>query len=415
MLYKYAHPEYFDDWKNPDFNKINENLILWGAGRIGGIAAHCLKKKGIHFTAFCDIAKDKWGTYFCGHKVISPDDLKKEFPKATILISTVFHNSICNILTADGYSSFFDCSSLFMEIDFTDYNFWMRPEYAIRNVEQYLSVIKEQGKKEHAVDQIFLSITTKCSLRCKNCSSFIPYHSTPCHYSQGQIMEDFFTVLNTLEHIRIVNFYGGEPLLHPELSNMIRSLADETRIERISVITNGTIIPKEDLLDAMHKEKRFLLRISDYGALSSKLKELKNVLEKYDIKYEIANYTYWDQPSKIGYMISSKKELKTKFQHCTSGNVVFLLNRKLYLCSTASTLCNINVFPPSENNYVDLAKPYLSEDELHRQIQEYISRLGTEKYFDACQYCSGNHCVQFEHKIPVAEQTEELLAFEKLY
>lgn len=415
MIYKYAHPEYFDGWKVPDLETYNGNLILWGAGRIGGIAAHCLKKRGIPFTAFCDIAKDKWGTTFCGHKVISPDELKKTYSNAVILITAVFHNSISNSLITDGFTSFFDCSSLFLEIDFSDYEFWMSPDYAIRNVEQYLSAIIEQEKSEHSIDQIFLNITTKCSLRCKNCSLFIPYQSAPCHYCQEQIMEDCFTVLNALGHVRIVNFYGGEPMLHPGLPSMIRRLSDETRIERISIITNGTIIPNEDLLSAIKAEKRFLMRISDYGALSSKLGALKDILEKNKIKYEIANYTYWDEPSKIGYMKSTEEELISKFMHCTACNVVFLLNRKLCLCSTASALCNMDVFPPSENNYVDLNRNYPSDQILKQSIKDFISRAGTGKYFDACQYCSGNHCVQFEHKVPVAEQTKELLKLDKLY
>ena len=98
MVYQYPHPEYFRDWNKPDFLVHDRSIILWGAGKVGGVAAHCLKKRGVLFEAFCDIAKDKWGTEFCGHPVISPEELQKYYPNAIVLISAVFsvpHWPIC--------------------------------------------------------------------------------------------------------------------------------------------------------------------------------------------------------------------------------------------------------------------------------------------------------------------------------
>ena len=189
MIYRYEFPERFSDWEKPDFSRYKGNLILWGAGKIGGMAAHCLKKRGVEFAAFCDIAKDKWGTVFCGHPVISPEDLKRDYPDAAVIISCVFHTNISSRLSADGFSSIFDCTSLFMEIDFDGYDFWMTPEYAIRNVEQYLATVKERTTNRNTIDQIFLSITTKCTLRCKDCSVFIPYVPSPCNYASSEIRE----------------------------------------------------------------------------------------------------------------------------------------------------------------------------------------------------------------------------------
>lgn len=415
MIYHYDHPEKFFNWEKIDFSQYSGNLILWGAGRIGGVAAHCLKKQGIEFLAYCDIATDKWGTTFCGHKVISPEDLKLKYPDAAVIISNVFHNTVYQQLRENGFFKIFDCSSLFMEIDFDGYDFWMQPEYAIRNVEQYLAAILEQVANSNEIDQIFLNITTKCTLRCRHCSLFIPYVSSPCNYEAATIMADLYKVLNVLKHVRIINFYGGEPLMHPELPSMIRQLAQERRIDRISVITNGTIMPGEELLSAMKAEKRFLVRISDYGTLSSKLDEIRETLEKNHIQYEVANYSYWDRPSKIKYMDCTEEELTAKFKLCTACNVLFMLNSKIYLCSTGSAVCNLGVFPESQNNYVDLSSEYESEDMLQQIISDFIARPKQGDYLDACRYCSGNHCVQFENKVPVAEQAKGPLTFGKLY
>ena len=415
MIYYYPHPEMFENFEKPDFMKYSGNLIVWGAGRIGGVAEHCLRKAGVKILAFCDIAEDKWGTEFCGHKVISPETLKKNYPNAAILISTVFHSTIYETVSNYGYKNVFDCTSLFLKIDFDGYDFWMLPDYAIRNMEQYMAAVYRQIRKDNSIDQIFLNITTKCSLRCRDCSMFIPYVNNPCIYDADEIMKDFKSVLDCLGYIRIVNFYGGEPLLHPKLAEMILSLKDEKRVDRISIITNGTIIPNERLMQVLKDEPRIMIRISDYGVLSSKLKELEQRFSEYHIAYEVANYTYWDAPSKIALCNDSEEQLIEKFQLCTACNVLFLLNRKLYLCSTGSAVNNIGAFPKSENNYVDIAKYIDSIDLLKKKIIHFIERPQKKQYIDACRYCSGGHCVSFENKLPVAVQTKDKLEFPKLY
>ena len=415
MIYYYPHPEMFENFEKPDFMKYSGNLIVWGAGRIGGVAEHCLRKAGVKILAFCDIAKDKWGTKFCGHEVISPETLKKNYPNAAIIISAVCHSAIYETISNYGYQNVFDCSSLFLKIDFEGYNFWMLPEYAIRNVEQYMAAVYEQIRKENSIDQIYLNITTKCSLRCRDCSVFIPYVNNPCIYDADEIMKDFKHVLDCLGYIRIVNFYGGEPLIHPKLAEMILELKDEKRIDRISIITNGTIIPNERLLQVLKDEPRIMIRISDYGILSSKLKELEQILSEYHIAYEVSNYTYWDAPSKIALCNESEEQLMEKFQLCTACNILFLLNRKLYLCCTVSAVNNIGGFPPSETNYVDLEKYSKTKEILEKEIQQYVARPKNKQYMDACKYCSGLHCIHFEDKVPVAVQTKDKLEFPKLY
>lgn len=414
MIYKYPYPEKFEEFEKIDFKKYSGNLVVWGAGRIGGMAAHCLKQQKVEICAFCDVAEDKWGKEFCGHTIICPSDLKEKYPNAAVLISTVFHTVISEDLKKMGYNKIFDCSSLFMEIDFTNYDFWMEPDYAIRNVEQYLGAIYEQTFKTNKIDQIFLNITTKCSLCCRDCSMFIPYVTSPCNYDANVIMNDFFNVLDCLGHIRIVNFYGGEPLLHPHLAEMIEKLKDDNRIDRISIITNATIMLNEKLLSVLENEKRTWVRISDYGALSSKSEDIKKVLEDRKIKYEIANYTYWDAPSQIGFTAEDEETLKRKFEECTACNVIFLLNRKLYLCSTGSAVNNIGAFPLSESNYVDMEKYNEEKETLYKKIKEYIDRPKKKEYLDACRYCSGGHCIQFENKHPVAVQTSKRLEFDKV-
>jgi len=412
MVYFYPQSELFENFVKPDFEKLTE-VILWGAGRIGGMAEYCLRKRGVKICAFCDTAKDKWGTEFCGYKVINPEQMLELYPDATVIISCIYYSVVYEELRKMGYENIYECSSLFLEIDFDEYDFWMSPNNAIRNIEMYMSSLYRQVRKENSVDQIYLNITTKCTLRCRDCTLFIPYVKNPCIYNSADIIEDLINVLNCLEHVRVVNFYGGEPLIHPDLAKMIRQLSTERRIDRISVITNGTIVPSDELLTAMKNESRIRVRISDYGALSSKKEEIIRLLEANHIDYEVTNYQYWDENSRIEPCNDSEEQLKEKFYQCSFCNYLSIIDRKAYICHAASAVNTIGALPPTEDNYVDLVKYPLPL--LREKLFAYIERPKKREYIDACKYCSGVYTLNFEHKIPVAVQTKEKMELTKLY
>lgn len=411
MIYKYAHPEYFKEWEKPDFNQIKEPIVLWGAGKLGGAADHCLKKRRVEYVAFCDFAKDKWGTRYCGHEVISPDELQKRYPTAVVIVSASHYNNIYDMARERGYTKIYDYHSLFMEIDFSGYDFWANREYICRFIEVCLAVLLEQKAPVGRIDQLCLNITTKCSLRCRDCSAYIPYVASPRHYAAKDIMVDLNKILDSVQYVRNVVFLGGEPLLHPELADMIRSLKNEKRLERITAITNGTILPSEDALQAMRDEKRFTMRISDYGTLSGKKDELIKTLEQYGIQYEITNYTYWERPARIGITGESEEQLAAKFKLCTTSASMFLINRRGYLCVAGCAGCGmVGAFPDSPDNYIDL----LDDHDFTQKLNRFLGRRNTDKYMDACRYCSGNYTIHFEGKIPVAVQVEGLLKFPPL-
>lgn len=106
----------------------------------------------------------------------------------------------------------------------------------------------------------------------------------------------------------------------------------------------------------------------------------------------------------------TKEQLVSKFKHCAACNNLFLINRKGYLCSTGSAACNMGVFPDSKNNYIDLR----DDEDFSQKLDDFVKRPRKGDYMDACKYCTGLHCVQFEEKVPVAVQAKELLKFPPL-
>lgn len=412
MIYHYPHPEYFNGLEHPDFTRYSGNLILWGAGRIGGVAAHCLKQRGIKILAFCDTAIDKQGGEFCGYPVISPQEMKNSYPDAAVIVTSTFQDKIYQKLRQFGFGVVFNCVSLFLEFDYEGYDFWLTPEYANRMVYQYMehTALRVMGIKK--LERILLVITTRCSLRCKNCDSLIPYMKNHQHYNADDIAMDIEHVLEVIGSIRRISLFGGEPLLHPELPKILNRFLKDDRIGFVDVITNGTIAPSDDFLAvACSFPEKFLMRISDYGELSRNIEKIKMLLSKNALKHEITNYSYWDRLQQMGHTGETEEELIVKYRDCTT-RTMYVNNGKLLICSPVTWLSQLGVLPNAELNYADLRA---HENVRKTHIADYIRNRYADKYIDACKFCSGNHCVQFENKVPVAEQTTELLNSDDLF
>lgn len=413
MIYQYPHAKLFEGWTIPDFESYQGNIVLWGAGKVGGVAAHCFKKRGVKISAFCDISKEKWGTTFCGHKVISPEELKKQHPNAAVVVSNSFPSSVYPQLMSMGFKNVFDCVSLFMEIDFENYEFWMTPEFSSRIIENYMRNILFYKRKNFFLERILLVINSKCTLRCRYCDAYIPYIKSPKNFNADHMIDNCKDVFDAVGSVQAVDILGGEPLIHPHLKKILMYLKTEQRVEKVQVITNGTIVPNNDIINII-KDDKFRVRISNYGKLSSHMDEILRLLEKENIKFEITNYIYWDSLPQIKATNETHEELSAKFQACTT-NLFYLQDGKLFYCNAVAGLQNVDakILPESENNYLDLSN-YKLKTEREAHIVNFLNRLYKGEYIDACRYCSGSHCIQFENKVPVAEQTKELLTFPRM-
>ena len=72
--------------------------------------------------------------------------------------------------------------------------------------------------------QLAFHITTACTLNCKQCVSLVPHFKGKGivgHISLEQIRQEIAAVFQIYDHIEDVTISGGEPLLHPNLSEIV--------------------------------------------------------------------------------------------------------------------------------------------------------------------------------------------------
>jgi organic radical activating enzyme len=404
--YVYRNPEYFSDIPDIDYSKYNGKLILYGAGKIGGIAAHALKKRGVDFVCFVDQMKEKQGTTFFGHPVISPEEMYEKYKDAPVMVSCIHARSLNTLFLEDGFTNIISAVPLLLEFDYDDYTGSETFGFVSRFVTQFLNV-QHVGRKENIVS-IFLNITSRCTLKCKECSAYIPYLSGYEDLDKNTVFKMISYLSASFNKIKNLNVQGGEPLLHRDLAAILRQALSFDNIEQVSIVTNGTLMPDPEVIE-IAKDPRVLMRISNYGKLSVNLLRLITLCEKNDIRYEDTNYSYWHQVTLPERFHETDEQLRTKVLNCVIELATF--GKYVATCQFALHMIRLGALPEFENSFLNIDN-YKSEEDFARAVQQYLSSKESGQWFETCRYCYGPHTLS--PAIPVAEQAKERLYFEKI-
>lgn len=273
----------------------------------------------------------------------------------------------------------------------------------------YLKIFKRILKlrfkilKKPCIPNLDFQITTKCTLRCEQCSILIPYYPQENQYAET--FESFKTRLdNLLKNVDCICkllVLGGEPFLNKELANMIEYASKKKQIKFIETVTNSTILPDESLLTVYKKYRnKNHIAISDYTSnpklRNLKIDELKQILDKYNIPF-ICNYYPWTFMGHVHKENRTKEELIRMKNNCYQQYCHGYYNGDLYLCSRIFGMrmsYDKQIGTSSDNtvsDYVEITSENCSQE---------IVKLFCKPYFDACDYCH----IKPDKKIPCAVQ-----------
>lgn len=411
VIYRFSHPEWFDRIEKPRLTP-EDTIILWGAGKIGSVTAHAVEKRGLDIKAFVDSAKDKQGKTFCGYKIISPEELYEQYSDAAVIVSCAYPN-VYQELVERGFKRVYDPHSFLMEIDFNGYAGGLTQEFAIRITQNTLENYAMYFGTGRLIDKLYFVITDKCTLNCKNCDGYIPYHKDPKNDTADTIFACYQKVMKACEYVESIDIFGGEPLVHPDVAEITSHFVADSRCSHVSIITNGTIVPSQDLIEVMRSPKCFL-RVSDYGEYSHKKAEIVHLCSKEHINCEVTNYTYWDRVPVISKTNETPLQLDKKYAECVR-NYFYIKHGKLFQCTFTLGLSNLGeqLLPNFERNYVDLLQT--DEAKVVDEIKSFAKQIHEQRHIDACKYCPGSHCIHFEDKVPVAEQAKGKLPIDLLF
>ena len=90
--------------------------------------------------------------------------------------------------------------------------------------------------------RIEINVVEHCNLSCRACSHLSPL--MPRRMVSPRQLTDELGLLGRVYHARWVRLVGGEPLLHPQLLEVIEAARQTKIADRVSVVTNGILLTK---------------------------------------------------------------------------------------------------------------------------------------------------------------------------
>ena len=87
-----------------------------------------------------------------------------------------------------------------------------------------------------------INIVEHCNLRCRACTHLSPV--LPKHFvDPGALCADL-TALARSYHADVLKILGGEPLLHPNLPDVMRAARESQVADKLEIWTNGLLLPR---------------------------------------------------------------------------------------------------------------------------------------------------------------------------
>ena len=403
MIFHYPYPDRLALIPKPDLDSVKGNIIIYGTEITGDVTAHALEQRGLEFIAFADSDKRKHGQKYLGHNIISPKELIDCHLNAIVLIASSSFRLILSTLVDLGLmmNQIYPCSHIIENVDLAGCILPFSEELLIRSINRYNSGIFFffNTSNYKIISELFIMPTTKCSLRCKECLFGIPNWNNRKNYDISQIISLVNKLIDLNYQIDTVSIIGGEPLLFHGLSTLVDELCNLSKVDHVTIVTNGTLSINEKLLTVLIKNKnKTIVRISNYGKVSYKVNEIEKILNENQVRYEDTKLDKWYKVPKIKNLKLSDNEVKMKYSQCIcctkDTGRIYTLGERYYPCWFSMVVENRGFLLP-ENDFV-----YLYDYDLAVGINKLFTR---EKFLEACRYCMKSS-KEMKISVPVAEQ-----------
>lgn len=360
--------EYDEMYKN--IEKKNR-YYLFGAGDYGHQFLAMFKDE-INIAGFIDNSADKIGTTIEGIPCYAFNDINLKDDEAIILtMSQIARVKPVEQLLKSG------------KVHNVDYFL----------IEEFISVYNVYKYDKVYFSSISFLPSTICNLNCKHCLNFNPYAKQFYVREWEQLTKDVDLFFSCVDYIMLFHVSGGEPMLYKHTADLIEYIDKNYgyKIGTLRTVTNGTVIPKEEVFVKLSK-CNIEITVDDYREavprFNSRFDQLIAKLEEYNIKYYINKAESWiDLAPDITDYSKLPEEKLIKHRDSCSQSWEELRDGKIYSCNYAAyaTVAGIAGEQDLEETY-NLEKFTL---EKKKELVEF--RLGyTEKgYTNFCKKCRG--------------------------
>lgn len=370
-----------------------KKVFIFGAGVLGA-ELKPLVEEFFCFSGFIDNNQSKQKKTYKGSRVYS------------LLEYTEISEDSCIVIAADQHN----ITAIKEQLE--DYGFKQGQDFFELNyfVNRVMPVLSVYLFNKSYMELVQISLTERCSLRCKKCAHacYAVKHDAE-DMQLVQVYNSADTIFKKVDFIKEFVLIGGEPLLYKKMDEVIAYIGNHYRnkMSIFSITTNGTIMPSRQLLE---KCKRYdmTFRISNYSLqiprLKRKYEALTSELDKYQISYTLApaEFEWMDYGFEYVNRQADRAALEKVFDACRTP-CREVRGNKLYYCVMARSVSDNLNRGIGKEDYLDLNA--LDGIEAYKKILLEFNMGYSEKgYLDMCNYCHGAEAC--EYPIPAAEQME---------
>lgn len=258
------------------------------------------------------------------------------------------------------------------------------------------------------VELVQISVTERCSLRCRKCAHACcyvsrdaedmtieeVYHSADMFFSKVDLCREFVLI-------------GGEPLLYSKLTEAVIYIGEHYRKKMVHfcITTNGTILPNRELLIACEKYN-VLFRISNYSKqlpyLAEKYERLTEMLAENGITYMLgdAEENWMDYGFESVNRKADEIVLQKVFNQCQTP-CREIRGSRYYFCVMARSVSENMGFNEGKEDFLDLEE---LQGDYKKSFMEFELGYSKKGYLDMCRHCNGAEAKR--HQITAAEQVK---------
>lgn len=388
-----------------NYMKSFKNIIIWGAGNLGTAIGKKYIELGINISVYWDT---NWQKIIerNGIKVIAP--YKGDFDKSeTLVVFCIANVPVSPKLWKELYSKdwinrlrglavlqgFICTMSKEKELDTGVCN--RQNICTVCSCERLNNIMKHKAMLKRSIsekellcfDRVHFIVNNFCNLKCTHC--YLYMNSYPLERKKNipidELKKDIDKVMEAVDSFGVVNVFGGEPFLHPDISEAVEKILEKDNFGALILNTNGIAKMEEKQLKGL-ENRRIRLAFSNYiGEISDKQESIfrnnMNRAKDRGIQVQCQNeLPTWNISSTLGNNNISD-EIKKEYKKNCGVVYLYVFDHKIFPCSMSMSIYDLGVadYP---GDYVEIR-----EDETAEELKEKIRALINKEYYQCCGHC----------------------------